>query len=103
MDNFRTTSADMQRCASRIAEVGQNVNGQLSALQGQLEPLAGAWKGQAATSFHQLMERWNGDVRKLNQALDSISQAMCGSAKKYDATDTDQKSTMTGILGAMGA
>ncbi len=40
----------MQVTANHVAEVNQSVQGQLSALRNQLAPLAGAWKGQAATA-----------------------------------------------------
>ncbi len=92
----------MQQTAQRIEDVAANINGQLSQLQSQIEPLASAWQGMAQQAFMQLMERWREDVTKLNQALSSIAEMMGGAAKKYDATEQEQQSSFTNILGALG-
>lgn len=92
----------MQQTAQRIEDVAANINGQLSQLQSQIEPLASAWQGMAQQAFMQLMERWREDVTKLNQALSSIAEMMGGAAKKYDATEQAQQSSFTNILGALG-
>ena len=69
VDGFGTTTEEMTRAAQHVAGVNQAVQGELTALRGRLEPLAGAWVGRAATQFAQLMVRWDADARSLNQAL----------------------------------
>ena len=61
------------------------MQGELTALRGRLEPLAGAWVGRASAQFAQLMVRWDTDARSLNQALGGIGQAIDGVARHLPA------------------
>ncbi|GGM51531.1 hypothetical protein GCM10012275_23020 [Longimycelium tulufanense] len=100
--SYTTDSATMQQAGNDIANTNQEIQGLLSNLRGQIEPLQSAWKGQAATAFHNLMERWNTDAKKLNDALMAISEMMGASAKSYVQQEEEQSQSMNSILGALG-
>ena len=102
VDGFGATTEEMTRAAQHVAGVNQSVQGELSALRGRLEPLAGAWVGQAAAQFAQLMIRWDTDARALNQALGSIGHAIDGSRNTYQRQEDDQLAAMTSISNALG-
>ena len=99
---FGTSVETMQGAASHVAEVNESVQGQLSALQNQLAPLAGAWTGSAATAFQTLMVRWDEDARSLNEALRAIGDSIAVSATDYDTTDEDQRQAFGGIGNVLG-
>jgi WXG100 family type VII secretion target len=100
---FGAQFEQMQAAANHVAEVNQSVQGQLSALRNQLAPLAGAWKGQAATAFGVLMERWDNDARNLNEALNSIGEQIRGSGSTYAQADEAENQTYTRISQALGS
>jgi ESAT-6 family protein len=102
VDGYGATTEEMARAAQHVASVNQSVQGELSALRGRLEPLAGAWVGQAAAQFAQLMIRWDTDARALNQALGGIGHAIEGSRNTYQRQEDDQLATMTSISNALG-
>lgn len=102
VDGFGTTTDEMARAAQHVAAVNQAVQGELTALRGRLEPLAGAWVGRASAQFAQLMARWDTDARSLNQALGGIGQAIAGSSATYQRQEDDQTAVMTSISNALG-
>lgn len=99
---FGAQFEQMQLAASHVAEVNQSVQGQLSGLRNQLAPLTGAWKGQAATAFQLLMERWDTDARNLNEALSSIGEQIRGSGTTYAQADDNENQTYSRISQALG-
>jgi WXG100 family type VII secretion target len=102
VDGFGTTTDEMARSAQHVAAVNQAVQGELTALRGRLEPLAGAWVGRASAQFAQLMARWDADARALNQALGGIGQAIDGSRATYERQEDHQAAAMTSISNALG-
>ena len=102
VDGYGATTEEMARAAQHVASVNQSVQGELSALRGRLEPLAGAWVGQAAAQFAQLMIRWDTDARALNQALGGIGHAIEGSRNTYQRQEDDQLAAMTSTSNALG-
>jgi WXG100 family type VII secretion target len=102
VDGYGATTEEMARAAQHVSSVNQSVQGELSALRGRLEPLAGAWVGQAAAQFAQLMIRWDTDARALNQALGGIGHAIEGSRNTYQRQEDDQLAAMTSISNALG-
>ncbi|HWR49151.1 MAG TPA: WXG100 family type VII secretion target [Pseudonocardiaceae bacterium] len=99
---FGAQFEQMQVAAHHVAEVNQSVQGQLSVLHNQLAPLAGAWKGQAATAFQMLMDRWAVDARSLNEALDNIGEQIRGSGTTYAQADEAENQTYSRISQALG-
>jgi WXG100 family type VII secretion target len=99
---FGAQYEQMQAAANRVAEVNQNVQAQLSALRNQLAPLMGAWKGQAATAFGLLMQRWDNDARNINEALLGIGEQIRRSGATYAQADEAENQTYTRISQALG-
>lgn len=91
----------MAQLSKDIATVEQEVSGSVAKLASDLAPLETSWTGQAATAFHQLMERFQGDAKKLNQALQEISQQMQAASGTYLQQEEEQKSSISGIAGRL--
>src|SRR5215467_15298117 len=66
----------MQAAAQHVDEVNGQIQSQLTSLLQRLEPLQGAWKGEGATSFSALIERWHRDATQLNAVLRSIGERL---------------------------
>ena len=98
---FGTQTDVMQKAAQAVAQTVQDINSEMRSLQGNLEPVASAWKGQAASAFQQLMERFNEDGQKLTQALDAIGEALGANTKNYSAVEEQQQSSISAILNGL--
>lgn len=99
---FGTTTEEMELAGRHVLSVNQTVQTDLSALRGQLEPLAGLWRGRAAGEFATLMLRWDTNARSLNEALRSIGEAIQGSAHTYEQQEHDQSAGLSSIRAALG-
>ncbi|MBC6795128.1 WXG100 family type VII secretion target [Corynebacterium macclintockiae] len=91
--SFKTDVSTMNQAASNVDRVKNEVQGELSRLRGVVEEVSGSWKGQAQASFHSLMQRWDDNARKLNEALQSIADNIRANAGDFDSTDADNAST----------
>jgi len=95
---FGTDFETMTKAAQSVTQTVQDINSEMRSLDNALEPIAQAWKGQAASAFQQLIQRFNDDCTKLTQALDAIGQAMGANTKNYSAAEEQQHSAMSQIL-----
>ncbi len=91
----------MAKAAQQVQQVSDSLQQQMRSLMNNLEPLAGSWKGQAATAFQQLMERFNTDSQKLSTALGNISSALDSNTKNYNASEEQNHSAIANILGGL--
>lgn len=80
---FGTELPTMQQASQHVDNVNQQIQGQLSKLMQELQPLATAWQGQAAGSFQSLHARWNENAQRLNEALRGISEDLARSQQTY--------------------
>jgi WXG100 family type VII secretion target len=100
-NSFQTGSAEMQQAVSSMEQVNQALQGNLKNLQSEVEQVASAWQGTAATAFANLMEKFNDDASKLNQDLEQIATAVSGNQKNYQAQEDSAQSSMSQILGGL--
>jgi WXG100 family type VII secretion target len=98
MSGFGTDAQVMQKAAQQVQQVSEQISGELRSLESQLQPVAAQWKGQAATAFQQLFERWNTDAGKLTQALQGIAEMLDESQKNYSQVEQDNASQIGQIM-----
>jgi ESAT-6 family protein len=99
---FGTSVEVMQKAASQIRQTSDEINGELRSLLSMLEPLASQWRGDAATAFQQLIDRWQQDATKLTQALGGIADAMSSSSSNYSSSEETNRSQIANIMSGLG-
>jgi WXG100 family type VII secretion target len=77
----------MHQASRHVYDTNVHIQTQLTQLITKLEGLQGSWRGDAATSFHVLKDRWNTDAQKLNEALRNIADALDKSHTNYSGTE----------------
>ncbi|AGP31527.1 WXG100 family type VII secretion target [Corynebacterium terpenotabidum] len=87
--SFRTTTDVMHSTAGKVDTVNDQVQAELSRLQGTVDALQGVWRGEAQTAFGQLMVRWNDAARDLRAALGGISENIRGNARAFQQVEDD--------------
>jgi WXG100 family type VII secretion target len=92
----------MGKAAQQVEQVSQQLQQLMRSLESQLEPMASQWKGAAASAFQNLINRFGEDSQKLTTALGNISEALAANSKNYSAAETQNQSSIQGILGALG-
>jgi WXG100 family type VII secretion target len=101
-DGFGTTVEEMQRAGRHVFTVNDTVQADLATLRSRLAPLAGAWRGEAATAFTALMARWDADARALGEALRTIGEAIEGTGASYRAQEEQHTGDLSAIRAALG-
>lgn len=99
--SFNVTEADLAKASQSVQQTVADIQSQMRSLQSAVEPLGASWKGQAYQAFQQLMERFQADGTKLTQALDAIGQAIDANNKTYTATEQQNHSAISNILGSL--
>jgi WXG100 family type VII secretion target len=101
-DGFGATTEEMQKAARQVLTVNDAVQADLAMLRTRLVPLAGGWRGEAASVFTRLMARWDADAMALNEALRTIGQAIDTSGSSYRAHEDEHTTGMSTIRAALG-
>ena len=101
-EGFGTSTEEMERAGRQVFTVNDAVQADLANLRARLVPLAGAWRGEAATAFAGLMSRWDADARALSEALRAIGESIGGSASSYAAMEQQHLDNLSGIRAALG-
>ena len=99
---YTTDAATMQKAAQQVQQVSEEIGSELNSLMSNLEPVAASWKGNAASAFQQLMERWRQDASKLHQALAEIAQMLEQTNKSYSQAEENNSSQISAILKGLG-
>ena len=99
---YTTDAQTMQKAAQQVQQVSEEISSELNSLMGNLEPVAASWKGNAASAFQQLMERWKQDASKLQQALADIAQMLDSTNKSYSTAEENNSSQISAILKGLG-
>lgn len=98
---FEVDQQTLHAAANDVRSTRQDVDGDLNRLRGVIDQLAGTWRGGAAISFQNLMQRWNEDTRKLLVALDGIGELLDQSGTQHQVTDEAQQAAMNRIQSAL--
>lgn len=99
---FGTQLDTMQAAAGHVDQVNSQIQEQLRSLMSRLEPLAGTWKGQAATTFTALHQRWNDDAQRLSQALQGIGESLATNRSTYAQHEETNQQSFSKITQALG-
>ena len=101
-DGFGTTTEEMTRAAQHVDAVNESVRAELAGLRAKIEPVVRAqWTGQASLVFANLMQRWDADAQKLNEALQSIGAQLQTTGRTYEEQEQQQAQSMSGIASAL--
>jgi WXG100 family type VII secretion target len=92
----------MQAAAQHVDEVNGQIQAQLTSLLDRLEPLEAAWKGEGATSFNALIERWHQDATQLNSILRSIGERLSQTHGNVARTEGEVGQSFYSITSRLG-
>lgn len=96
-DGYTATTQDFSDAQSKVMTVNEDVQATLKQVEDQVMSLQGVWTGMAATAFTNMMNRYNADALKLNQALAAISDQLGAAGGTYQ-TQEDSKQSSFGNL-----
>lgn len=90
-------AAVMESTAAKFEQTEEALRSMLSRLLGELEILQSHWKGRAGTSFTQVRDAYDANLKKLSAALSETATAIRNSGTTYTSTDDESASKVGGI------
>lgn len=81
--------------AGELMGAVQRTLGLLEEGQGSLARLQGAWIGGGSMSYQAVQQRWDNNSMELNQALQSLGQAVSNSGQNMGTTENGVIGTFT--------
>jgi WXG100 family type VII secretion target len=94
---FTGTVEQFTTAEGQVTEVRSSMDARLSKLRDEIESTRGAWKGDASLAFNRVMDRFDEDGRKINQALQRIADLLREAGSKYEKTEQEQQEIMQAV------
>jgi WXG100 family type VII secretion target len=85
---IQVTPEELQQVSSQLLAGASNIDGILSQLRAQVEPLRSSWVGAAQLQFEMFFQDWQRSGVVLHQALTGLGQQTAQAAVAY--ADTEQ-------------
>ncbi|MER0071024.1 MULTISPECIES: WXG100 family type VII secretion target [unclassified Corynebacterium] len=98
---FKTQADVMVSTAGRVDNTNDEVQGELTRLQGVVDSVRGSWAGQAQVSFDNLMQRYNTSAQQLREALTSISENIRSNARNFDNVEAENTQAFSNVGGGL--
>ena len=87
MAAFSVDSDAVLAATGAIRATADRLQGETSAMLGQLTQLQGTWTGSAAVAFQSVIDRWRTTQRELEAALGDIGGALAHAGSQYAQTE----------------
>ena len=98
---FKTQADVMVATAGKVYNTNDEVQGELTRLQGVVDSVRGSWVGQAQVSFDDLMQRYNTSAQQLREALASISDNIRSNAHNFDNVEAENAQAFSNVGGGL--
>ncbi|WP_158844786.1 WXG100 family type VII secretion target [Saccharothrix deserti] len=102
MAGYQTGSPELFQAAKDIVSTNEGVQNILAQLRNTVDGLSSAWVGSAADAFNKLIQRFDEDAKKLQDALLAIAEQMDETATTYVQEEEAQSQEMSQIAGRLG-
>ena len=102
MSSMNVTSEELDALAKRIIETDETAQGYLRQVRSAAETVGASWTGQAATAFQNLINRFDDDSRKVQEALRAIAEQIASSADVYARQEEENKSAVSDVVNRLG-
>jgi WXG100 family type VII secretion target len=101
-EGYTGTVTDFTNAHQKVLSVKQDVDGTLKNVRNEVAGLQGQWAGQAATAFTAMMNRFDGDAVKLNQALEAIAEQLQAAGSTYEQQEQSKHEAFGNISSQLG-
>jgi len=97
MSGYTLTPEDLDALAKHIANVNDQTQGTLRGVRSACDGVRSSWQGMAADAFQKLMERFDEDARKVQEALLSIAEQIASSSDVYKQQEAESEQSVSTI------
>ncbi|MCA1655668.1 MAG: WXG100 family type VII secretion target [Pseudonocardiaceae bacterium] len=90
-DGYTGTPADFTQANIDVVNTKEAVEGELKTLWNAIAQLQSLWEGPAQVAFTQMMHRFEGNAKSLNEALEGIAAQLKAAGSTYQASEQSQQ------------
>ena len=101
MADQRAVDGALAQGVSAIESTYNDLQGHSRRLEGDLSTIGSSWQGSASVQFTQLMQQWQDNAAKVNQALQELADNLRGTDKAMQANEADTEGSFAQILGGL--
>jgi WXG100 family type VII secretion target len=102
-DRIAATEGALRAGAEAVHTAHDDVAATVARIEREIDDLAPAWSGQAATAHQAMMRQWQDDVRVLQNTLAAFEESLRATERDQAATEAAHQQTIAGLNGMMGA
>ena len=101
MADQRAAEGALKQGFAAVESTKADIDSHLKRLEGDLSTIGSSWQGAASVQFTQLMQQWQDNARKINEALQELADNLRGTHQSMEANEADTKSTFSQLLGGL--
>ena len=101
MADQRAVVGALAQGVSAIEGTYNDLQGHFRRLEGDLSTIGSSWQGSASVQFTQLMQQWQDNAAKINQALQDLADKLRSTDKAMQANEADTEGSFAQILGGL--
>lgn len=101
MADQRAEEGALPKGVQAIESTYADLQGHFSRLEGDLSTIGSSWQGTASVQFSQLMQQWQENAKKVNQALQELADNLRGTHQAMEANESDTESSFSQLLGGL--
>jgi WXG100 family type VII secretion target len=83
MSRYEVDSAQVAQAGVAVQASAQQLATQVDGMMRHLLALQGSWRGQAATSFQNVITEWRGTQERVKHSLEEIQKALTLASQHY--------------------
>lgn len=101
MADQRAAEGALKQGFSAVESTKADIDSHLKRLEGDLSTIGSSWQGSASVQFTQLMQQWQDNAAKVNQALQELADNLSSADKAMQSNEAETESSFSQILGAL--
>lgn len=83
MSRFEVDSAQVLQASTAVQSSAQQIATEVDRMMRHLLDLQNCWKGQAATSFQEVVTQWRSTQERVRLALEDVQRALAVAGRNY--------------------
>lgn len=83
MTRFEVDSAQVAQASGAVQASAQRIGTEVDQMMRHLLDLQGSWRGQAASSFQQVVADWRATQERVRASLEEIQRALAVAGQNY--------------------
>lgn len=101
MADQRAAEGALKQGFAAVESTKKDIDGHLARLRGDLSTVRDSWQGAAAMQFQSLMDQWDENAAKVNQALQDLADNLRATDSSMEHNEAETENSFSQLLGGL--